>query len=103
MDCCGHLRGFLSLRWTLVDGEKRGVPKGGLARACLLALTDVLLVLHSSYRCPPENVVVCSCPSALLSGCAVNLILDSVIRSLSSESRGGSFFLQGTQVAVQLS
>ena len=65
-----------------------GMPKGGLARACLLALTDVLHVLVSSRSCPPGCVVVCRYPPALLSGFAVNLILDGVVSSLSSHPRG---------------
>jgi hypothetical protein len=88
MDFCGHWRSILSLKWTLVDDKKRGVPKGGLARACLLAFTDVPGVLLSSRCCPPGGVVVCCYPPALLSGFAVNLNLDCVISCLSSEPRG---------------
>jgi hypothetical protein len=47
-------------------------------------------------------MVVCCYPPALLSGFAVNLNLDYVISSLSSQPRGSQFFLQGTQVAILL-
>ncbi len=46
MDFCGHQRGFLSLEWTLVDVEKRGVSKGGLDTRCLLVFARVLFVLE---------------------------------------------------------
>jgi len=40
------LEGLLSLEWTLVDVEKRGVSKGGLDTRCLLVFARVLFVLE---------------------------------------------------------
>jgi hypothetical protein len=65
-----------------------GMPKGGLARACLPAFTDVLHALLSLCCCPPECVVVCCYPPALLSGFAVNLNLVCVISCLYAQPRG---------------
>jgi hypothetical protein len=52
VDFRGRRRGFLSLEWMLVDGERRGVPKGGLDMRCSLVFALVFLVLKKALLCP---------------------------------------------------
>jgi hypothetical protein len=65
----------MSMESTTTDSGRRGMPKGGLAGACLLAFTDALRVLLSLFYCPPSFAAICCCSSVLLSGFAVNLNL----------------------------
>jgi hypothetical protein len=51
VDFSGRWRGCLSLKWTLVDGEKRGVPKGGLDMCCPLVFVLVHCVLETCMFC----------------------------------------------------
>jgi len=46
-----ELEGLLSLEWTLVDVEKRGVPKGGLDVRCSLVIARIHFVLEISMFC----------------------------------------------------
>src|SRR6266568_6526259 len=59
VDVGGNSIGLWSGWKTSVDGERRGMPKGGLGRACLLVIAGVLHVLFPSYCCPPGCVIVC--------------------------------------------
>jgi hypothetical protein len=45
------------LEWTLVDVEKRGVPKGGLDMRCSLVFAPVLLVLETALFCSLRAIV----------------------------------------------
>ena len=65
----------MSLEWTLVDVEKRGVPKGGLDMRCSLVIALVLFVLETALFCSLRVLYFRSYSPALLYGLLYSVCL----------------------------